>query len=179
MGRTSTFYGYKTRVGYGDATSFGTTPTSLAAATYLGELKSVNRTGQQVAKLSVKHLESPSGYDEKLPGFGEGGTYELVFNYNPFLERLLDSLAPVPGTQPTQGGAAVSDPPRYGRRLLYLADRFLNFEYANVIFDPPARSVDADGNQTLTVTATVAEGKPTRVAAAGDNANPGPYSAPV
>jgi hypothetical protein len=179
MSRTTTFNGYRTRVGYGNATSFGTTPTSLAGATYLGELKSVTRSGQMVAKNSAKHLESPAGYDEKIPGFGEGGTYELTFNYTPFLERLLDSLAPDLSAQPTAGGATVNDPPRYGRFLFYLADRYGNFEYANVIADPPARTVDAEGVQTMTVTVTVAEGKPVRVAAAGAAANPGTYAAPT
>lgn len=174
--RTATFHGYKTRVGYG---TFGATPTSLAAVTYIGELKSVSRSGQSVAKNSAKHTESPDGYDEMIPGFGTGGAYEVTLNDNPFLERLLDSLAPSPDYQPVQGGAAVGDPPGYGRRLLYLADRFLNFNYANVIIDPPAFTQDEDGKRTLTFTATVAEGKPKYVAAAGANANPGPYTAPV
>lgn len=176
MGRTTTFHGYKTRVGYG---VFGATPTSLAAVTYIGELKNVNRNGQSVAKNSAKHTESPEGYDELIPGFGTGGTYQFVLNDNPVLERLLDTLAPDPGYQPVGGGAAVGDPPGYGRRLVYLADRFLNFNYANAIFDPPEFTQDEDGKRTLSVTVTVAEGKPKYVAAAGANANPGTYTAPV
>jgi hypothetical protein len=174
--RTTTFHGYKTRVGYG---TFGATPTSLAAATYLGELKSVDRNGQQVAKLDVTHLESPAGYKEMIPGFGEGGTFDLNFNYHPLLERTLDSLSPDPGYQPVAGGGAVGDPSAYGRRLIYLSDRYLNFQYANAIWDPPSRSVGEDGVQTNKVTVTVAEGRPMYVAAAGAAANPGTYTAPT
>lgn len=174
--RTTTFHGYKTRVGYGDFTA---TPTSLAGATYLGELKSVNRNGQQVNKLDVKHLESPEGYGELLPGFGTGGTFELLFNYTPYLERLLDSLSPNPGSQPVADGGGINDPPYYGRRMIYLADRYLNFTWARCIFDPPSKTVDEDGKQTLNVTVTVAEGRPFYIAAAGAAANPGNYAAPT
>jgi hypothetical protein len=176
MAATTTFQGYKTRVGYG---TFGATPTSLAGVTYLGELTSVDRNGQQVAKLNVTHLESPNGYNEIIPGFGDGGTFDLSFNYAPTLERLLDTLSPDVGATPTAGGVAVTDPPAYGRRMIYLADRFLNFQYANAIFDPPSKSVGEDGKQTNKVTVTVAQGRPMYVAAAGAAANPGSYTAPT
>lgn len=175
MGRTTTFHGYKTRVGYG---SFGVVPTSLAAVNFLAELKSVNRNGQQVAKNDATHLESPAGYKEMIPGFGEGGTFELNFNYHPALERLLDLLSPDPGSVPVAGGASVNDPPGYGRRTIYLADRYLNFCYAYAIFDPPSRTVGDDGAQTLSVTVTVAEGRPIYIAAAGAAANPGSLTVP-
>jgi hypothetical protein len=80
---------------------------------------------------------------------------------------------------PVAGGASVNDPPAYGRRLIYLSDRFLNFQYANVIWDPPSKSVGDDGQQTNKVTVTVAEGRPVYVAAAGAAANPGTYAAPT
>lgn len=176
MGATTTFHGYKTRVGYG---VFNATPTSLAGATYIGELKSVNRNGQQVAKLNVTHLESPNGYQELIPGFGEGGTYELSLNYHPLLERTLDALSPDVGATPVAGGVAVTDPPAYGRRLVYLADRYGNFNYANAIWDPPSYSVGEDGQQSNSVTITVAQGRVMYVAAAGAAANPGSYTAPT
>lgn len=176
MGRTTTFHGYKTRVGYG---LFGATPTSLAAVSFLVELKSVDRNGQQVAKLDATHLESPGGYKELIPGFGEGGTFELNFNYHPALERTLDSISPDPGATPIADGGTVLDPPGYGRRTIFLTDRFLNFCYANAIWDPPSRSVDEEGKQTLKVTVTVAEGYVEYVSAAGAAINPGNLTVPV
>jgi hypothetical protein len=176
MGRTTTFHGYKTRVGYGD---FSAIPTSLAGATYLGELKSVTRNGEAIAKLDATHLESPDGYKELIPGFGEGGTFELTFNYTPYLERLLDGLSPNPSLDPVAGGAAVSDPPAYGRRMIYLSDRYGNFNYARAIWDPPSRTVADDGTQTMTVSVTVAEGRVKYIAAAGAAANPGTYANPT
>jgi hypothetical protein len=180
MSRTTTFHGYKTRVGFGAANAYETNPTSIAGVTYLGELRSVTRSGETIAKINATHLESPDGYQEMIPGFGEGGTFELNFNYNPALERLLNSLTPAPDYQPL-AGAAAGDIPRYGRRLFFMVDRFNNYTYARVIFDPPARTIGEDGQQTMTVTITVVEGRPIHVASATSAAfaNPGNYTAPT
>jgi hypothetical protein len=180
MPRTTTFHGYKTRVGFGADNAYETNPTSIAGVTYLGELRSVNRSGETISKVNATHLESPNGYQEMIPGFGEGGTFELNFNYNPALERVLNGLTPQPDYAPT-GGAASGDIPRYGRRLLFLVDRFGNYTWARVIFDPPSRSVGEDGQQTMTVSITVAEGRPVHVASASGVpfSNPGNYTAPT
>lgn len=122
----------------------------------VAELISGTLTGAGHADIDVTHLDSPAGFKELLPGWGEGGEFQFKFNYTPELWNLLDTLTPAIDTDTG---------PAYGRRRIDLADPAGNLLTARVKFSVPSKEGGEDGHDIINVTCKVMEGRPEYTAA--------------
>jgi len=120
------------------------------------ELVTASYTGGDFDKMDVTHLVSPGGAKEMLPGWGEGGQFELKFNYTPALWQVLNNLTPNVSLS-----SGINAAPAYGRLRIEISDPSTSTITARVMFSVPTREMGEDGHDTISVTASVMEGMPT------------------
>jgi len=119
------------------------------------ELVSASYTGGDFDKVDVTHLTSPGGAKEMIPGWGEGGQFELKFNYTGALFYLLSGL--VPNLTLSTG---INASPAFGRVRIEISDPGASLITARVMLSMPTREMGEDGHDTISVTASVMEGMP-------------------